>query len=241
MEDNKLSSKEDWKTHWKEFQIGDIKYIRFDNITTDFPTGGTFIEVGGFPGLYSAWFNKKFGYNPTLLDFFVKNEIISRVEETNGLKPGTIEVIEADFFSFETDKKYDVVFSWGFIEHFNDIQDVVDRHYRLLSKNGHLLIGLPNFKGISGFFTRLVDKEFLKIHNLECMEIDYLTRICKQLNIQDFEVFYYGKPKIWLNASSPYNNSFFRKLVWGVNMIIRHIPIKGRLISPHLIIKAKKN
>jgi SAM-dependent methyltransferase len=240
IENNKLSSKNDWDIHWKDFKPGNISFINFDDLTRNFPAKGTFIEIGGFPGIYSIYFHKKFGYKPSMLDFIVDNKILRKVEESNGIKAGTIEVIETDFFNYNTDRKFDIVFSWGFIEHFNDVPDVVARHWKLTAPEGHLLIGIPNLKGISGHFTRLADRSFLDIHNLECMEIAYLEEVCRKAGMVDFSVFYYGKPKIWINASSKFNNKFVRFLVWGSNMILRYIRIRNRFFSPHIIIKAVK-
>jgi SAM-dependent methyltransferase len=239
-QNNKLSSEEDWNLHWKDVKSGNIDFIRFDDLTSGFPAKGTFIEIGGFPGIYSIYFHKKFGYSPTMLDFITDHKVVNFIEESNGVQAGTIEIIKGDFFSFTSSRKFSVVFSWGFIEHFRDIRDVVRRHWNLVEEGGYLLIGLPNLKGLPGWFTKLVDRTFLDIHNLECMEIKYLSDICNSLSMTDAEVFYYGKPKIWINASSKYNNKVVRFLVWAVNMFLRYIPLRNRFFAPHLIIKAKK-
>ena len=77
-----------------------------------------------------------------------------------------------DFFNFSTDRKYDIVFSLGFIEHFNNTRDVILRHVDLLASSGLLLIVLPNLLGLNGWIQRRFDKENYDVHNLKSMEID---------------------------------------------------------------------
>jgi SAM-dependent methyltransferase len=237
---NNLSSKIDWENHWEKFIPFTIKYIRIDDLIADLPKNADFIEIGGFPGIYSIYFQKKLGYKSTLLDFVINKDIINKLERKNDVPENSIEVIESDFFNFETHKKYDVVFSWGFIEHFNDIPDVLSRHYKILQDGGHLLIGMPNLKGLSGWFNKISDKNCYAIHNLNCMNIEYLNEICQKFNLKEINIFYYGNPKIWINSSSKYYNKFVVSLVWLLNMILKRINLKNKYFSPHIIIKAVK-
>lgn len=237
----RLSTHDDWEKHWKNFRAGNIEFIRFDDLVNDLPHQGTFIEVGGFPGLYSVYFYKKLGLQPTLIDFVVKKEIINSVEKGNGVPENTIEVIPGDFFNYQSEKKYDVVFSWGFIEHFKDIDLVIRKHTDLLKPGGSLLIGLPNLRGIPGWYTRIVDPEAIRIHNLECMDSEFLNKTCEALPLTDVKVFYWGKPKVWLNASSRFDNRAGRFITWLINLFLNRIPLRNKTFSPHIIIKARKS
>ena len=49
---------------------------------------------------------------------------------------------------------YDVVYSLGLIEHFVDRVSIVERHVRLARPGGLLILGVPNFRGLTGWFLR---------------------------------------------------------------------------------------
>ena len=95
-----------------------------------------------------------------------------------------------DFFNFSTDRKYDIVFSLGFIEHFNNTRDVILRHVDLLASGGLLLIVLPNLLGLNGWIQRRFDKENYDAHNLKSMEIDRLKKIMATFSLKDLRVEY---------------------------------------------------
>jgi len=42
-----------------------------------------------------------------------------------------------------------VEIAYGFIEHFSDLDSIVGKHVELLKKQGILLLGVPNYRGIS--------------------------------------------------------------------------------------------
>jgi trans-aconitate methyltransferase len=104
----------------------------------------------------------------------MNREIVRNFEKINGLPENAIQCIHTDFFSFTPERRYDIVFSSGFIEHFEDTGDVIKRHVDLLSDDGQLLILIPNFLGLNGMIQRRLDRENLEAHNLKSMEIPYL-------------------------------------------------------------------
>ena len=81
----------------------------------------------------------------------------------------------ADFLSDEFQIKYknyfDIVASFGLIEHFDDSKEVVNKHINLLKRGGYLLITIPNKRGFFNFILSYIfNKEGIKIHNLKIME-----------------------------------------------------------------------
>ena len=75
--------------------------------------------------------------------------------------------IKMDFLNYLSTKKYDVVSSFGFIEHFCDTADILLRHLDILRDGGYLVITVPNFKGMQYFYHRLFDWENLRLHNTD--------------------------------------------------------------------------
>ena len=114
----------------------------------------------------------------TLLDYVVIPDAIASVESINGLPLGSINLIQEDFFSFDSDIKYDIVCSFGFVEHFEDTEPVLRRHCHLVKPGGRLLITMPNFLGLNGLLHKWFDPENYNKHNLKAMDLNRLENIC---------------------------------------------------------------
>ncbi len=210
----------------------------FEKYMIKLTRGSSFIEIGGFPGIFAAYFYKRGIRDVSILDFHMNESIVRKLEKQNGLSQNTIQCIQTDFFSFESEKKYDIVFSSGFIEHFQDTADVIRRHVNLMSKNGQLLILIPNFLGLNGKIQARYDKENLDSHNLKSMEINYLKEIMKPYGFYEFSVEYIGKPMVWLEPKPENNN--YRGKVKALSYFLKLFPVKGRLLSPFIAIYARK-
>ena len=78
-----------------------------------------------------------------------------------------------DFFSDLSDLPYfDVVISMSFIEHFNDLDYVFQRHVELLEKDGILVLGVPNFRGVTEKVLKHTAPDYLSSLNLETMDLE---------------------------------------------------------------------
>lgn len=238
---NKLTDREIWANYWKNYQFAPLSkkqvYQKYLPIESE---SASFIEIGGFPGLNAAYFYKHVCKDVTLLDFYVDREIISKIESQNDIPPYTIKSIESDFFAFESMITYDIVFSLGFIEHFENTKDIIERHVRLLSDNGLLLILLPNLRGLNGLIQYLFDPKNLHIHNLKSMDIKLLRKISGELGLKDIKVEYTRKPMVWLEPKPTTANKVGRILTKCLSYFIKLFPIKSRLLSPYIVISAKK-
>lgn len=238
-ENNKITDKEYWDNYWDNYQYDKVpKKVVFEKYMPLLAEGGNFIEIGGFPGVFATTFFKRGIKDVTILDYYINKNVVRNFENINGLPSETIRYIESDFFAFSSDKKYDVVFSFGFIEHFEDTQDVISRHVDLLSENGQLLIIIPNFLGLNGKIQEKYDKQNLDAHNLRSMEIPYLEKTMKQFPLKDLTVEYIGKPMLWLEPK-PENKDkgkWIKKLSYAVKLF----PVKGKFLSPFIAIYARK-
>ncbi len=238
-DNNQITDRAHWEKYWENYQYDKIpQKVVFEKFTPRLAKGESFIEIGGFPGVFAAYFYRQGIKDLTILDFYINEEITRTFEKINGLPGGTIQTIESDFFAFSTEKKYDVVFSYGFIEHFEDTRDVISRHVELLSHKGQLLMILPNFLGLNGKVQRRFDKENLAAHNLKSMEIPYLKEIMNSFNLKEVSVEYLGKPMLWLEPKP--ENQRERKWVKLSSYLIKLFPIRGKALSPFIAIYATK-
>ena len=236
---NRITNQAHWDEYWENYQYDKIPdKVVFKKFMPLLIKGKSFIEIGGFPGLFSAYFYKHGVKDVTLLDFHLNKDIVRNLEMANNLPANSIKCIHTDFFTFESKKKYDIVFSSGFIEHFEDTEDVIDRHISLLSENGQLLIVIPNFLGLNGKIQERFDKQNLDSHNLNSMEIPYLENIMNKFNLKDLTIEYIGKPMLWLEPKPKNKNA--RNWIQKLSYIVKLFPVKGKFLSPFIAIYARK-
>ena len=127
-------------------------------------------ELGGSPGQYLAYVHRSRGYHITSIDY----SKVGCQKTSENLRLLGIEgaVIEADIFAaVPGDPRFDVVYSLGLIEHFADRTGVVGRHVRLVKPGGYLVLGVPNLRGIYGWFTRRLRPETYATHQISAMNI----------------------------------------------------------------------
>ncbi|MBP6755855.1 MAG: methyltransferase domain-containing protein [Bacteroidia bacterium] len=243
MSKDTFTEKATWEKYWETYcpdVITNENQFRslFERIK-DGNNNQKFIEIGGFPGSFSIYFSKFKKYKATLLDYFISEKVINGLFEKNGIKREEIEIIETDFFSYSNDNFYDVVFSSGFIEHFDDTKNVISKHVDLIKKNGILLITLPNLTGLNGLVQKYLDKNNYNIHNIKSMNLLFLKKICKELDLKNIEIDYYGKPMVWLEATAP-QNSFVKRMIKLFSLSLKLVPFKGKYFSPYIYILADK-
>ena len=247
MEDkDKLTGRNFWIEFWKKYTPKKIPHnVPFSKFLPNLKDGGNMIEIGGFPGIFTAYFYKNGIDNVSLLDYYIDENIVRRNEEINNIPPNTISCIETDFFTFKPEKKFDVVFSFGFIEHFENIEEVIHKHIELLSVNGRLMITLPNFRGLNGFVQKIFDKENLRAHNLNCMNPELLESIALNFGLKNVVVEYGGNPSIWLDESR--NGVLICMLTKIINRTlnllppVRKVSTLGRFLSPYIFLYAENN
>jgi len=237
--DNNITDKAYWEKYWSEYRFDKIPgKVVFASFMSRLSSGKSFIDIGGFPGLYAVYFYKNGFRDVTLLDYHMNRDVVREFERINNLPENSIQCIHTDFFAFTPGKKYDVVFSSGFVEHFEDTEDVIRRHVELLSEQGQLLIIIPNFLGLNGMIQERFDRENLEAHNLRSMDINYLKRLMPKFDLHDLSVDYIGKPMVWIEPKAANKNR--RRWVKMLSYAIKLIPVKGKFLSPFIAIYARK-
>lgn len=247
--DQNLTDRSFWKAFWEskkdlifsikpDYYFGSImaKLIAEKKIKTA-------IELGGFPGYYSTYLKKYQHLDTTLLDYFVHADLINQLLIKNGLQPGDIHIIEADLFNYQPEQLYDMVLSFGLIEHFSDTKDILKRHLQFLKPDGVLFVTLPNFKGVNGWVQRTLDRENYDKHFIESMNLQLLASYCRELGLRDVEAYYHGRFSVWLENRSQ-QGAFAKALVktiWLAGKVFTKIvPVETKMLSPYIVVKAIK-
>jgi SAM-dependent methyltransferase len=248
MEQN-LTDRSFWKAFW-ESRKGLIFYIKPNYVFGDILAKliaekniKNAIELGGFPGYYATYLKKYQGLDTTLFDYYIHQDLINLLLEKNGLKPGDINIIEADLFNYQPEKLYDMVLSFGLIEHFNDTKAIIETHLQFLKPGGVLFITLPNFKSVNGWVQRNFDKENYDKHNINSMDLQLLKDSCKQLGLKDIEAYYHGRFTVWLENKAEQSKvaKAIVKAIWLAGKVAtRIVPVESKSLSPYIVLKAVK-
>lgn len=206
------------------------------------PKKGEVLEIGCVPGNFLVYLNKRFGYSPVGIDFDEKTkEILSRTFLNAGIKK--FEIFQKDFNKWKTDRKFDLVCSFGFIEHFDNAGEIVRKHIDLMKRKGTLVIEIPNFSGIPGFFHKLIDKPNLEKHNTSIMNLDFFRKIAEENKMEIIYLGYYGSFHFQWGYGRRKTANIFQKGVYAILKIISKItvnfPMRNKL-SNYIVFIAKR-
>lgn len=195
----------------------------------------TILEIGAYPGRYLAYLSEKYSLRPTALDY---NSDTSKFRHCFGLfNIENYECITADFLEHQSDKKYDLVISNGFVEHFENFEQVMDKHCQYLAPGGALLIMIPNLRYFKKWYAGWLDPENLKIHNLECMDLEVFRQFAKRNNLDTKYLSYYGgftfKVHQKLNSAQKIFYQMTRSLFKMLNPVLIKYP--GKYFSSSII------
>jgi len=166
--------------------------------------GGSVVEIGSAPGEYVSEFGRRHGCVPHGIEYSeIGVEVNRQVFSKHGFDPDN--VIHADVFSEEFAKrfkeKFDVVLSKGFIEHFEDLKPVIDRHMTLLKPGGYLIVTVPNLRGANNALARMFDETAIPRHNVKIMRRNVYRELFKRADLQERFCDYYGTFSFYLFTS----------------------------------------
>lgn len=241
--ENSLTTRQYWLDYWRSVRARPVpREAFFSDLLPRFPAApARFLEIGGFPGTYSAYFRKYLDYEVTLLDFVISPEVVAEVERVNGLPPGTIRCIEGNLLERHPSPEFDVVFSAGFLEHFRETEALFNRHRDYLAPGGTLFISMPNFRGISGWVQKWLDPANYAAHHLAAMDPALLARLAEKAGLVDIQVEYRGVPHLWLEQTAR-GGILARRIVALISALLQRSGgwLRGRWFSPYLVITARK-
>ena len=110
------------------------------------------IEIGCAPGSWLAYFHNCFDYSVSGIEYapraYHKTIENLKIQDIPG------EIFQGDFFEFKH-QPYDIVFSAGFIEHFQDVVPVIQKIVKLCtSEAGFVVTIIPSMQGINRWISK---------------------------------------------------------------------------------------
>lgn len=135
------------------------------------------LELGAATGFLSRWLGEQYKGHSTLVDR--SEEAYAAFLHHHRTANYSFEYIRSDIFDLQLENEYDIVCSFGVIEHFPDKQAILEAHKRFVKPGGYALVIIPldtpltrafyeiNFELNQGYRELLNEKEFLTALNTE--------------------------------------------------------------------------
>jgi 2-polyprenyl-3-methyl-5-hydroxy-6-metoxy-1,4-benzoquinol methylase len=242
---NEKTSKRHWDTLWERparlrhptsLHVG-IRNLR-DLLKGHVRPGSKYLEIGCAPGNLLAWVRHKLRADVSGLDYSEPGIAFARrLFDALGL---AADLRCEDVFktSFEPGS-FDVVFSAGVIEHFDDPRDLVAEHVKLLAKNGVALITVPNYGGWLGRVQGRLDPENLAIHNVGIMNPTALRALAPAGSVA--KAYPFGRFSPWvlsLKKGMPSPLAFLAAQVGNLAGLVQ--PVHVGALAPLLVLEIRR-
>jgi SAM-dependent methyltransferase len=197
---------------------------------------GDAIEIGCVPGNFLVYLNKEYGYTASGIDY---SEYLDYTRENlrfNGIEAK--DLFQADLFNFSSPRLYDLVFSSGFVEHFEDHDLVIRKHAELAKPGGLVVIMVPNLRHLHYVLCRAFQPKVLAVHRFTLMKQARLRRSLERCGL---DVMFCGyqktfRPTYKLPKAADFSSRAVQKL-----LRVTHLDNVGNPIaSPYLISVSRK-
>ncbi len=133
----------------------------FFNMNTQ---GKKVLEIGCARSVWLPYFAKEFGFNVTGIDYSeIGCQQAMQILSNEGVKG---EIVCGDFLSppESMSKAFDVVVSFGVLEHFKDTTACIAAFSKFLKPGGLLITNIPNLCGLNGLIQKMINRPIFDIH-----------------------------------------------------------------------------
>ena len=243
---NRYTTKEDWNQYYDSYKPEKIERVYFSDLFDAFfkkDTAKSVLEIGCAGGKNLCFLAKYYGFQPYGIDYSDKIKTTYELFKYNGLPEPAL--YKEDVFSWKPDRQFDVVCSFGFIEHFENINEIIKKHISLVAPGGILIVTLPNFARGQYFFHWLIDRENLRKHNTKIMNLASINKAFIDQPVAIKYLAYYKTFGFWHERNT---------LLWWEKIIYYSVRKFGKalnlffgydypnsIFSPHIICVAIKD
>lgn len=198
-----------------------------------------FLELGCAPGRLLAWAGSR-GARVTGLDYSEPGLAMTRAL-LDSLHV-TADLRCEDVFSHTLPlEAFDVVYSCGLIEHFEDPATIVRQHTALLARGGVAVMAIPNYSGIFGWLQGRVHPKNLAIHNLRIMHTDALRALAPSDDHFESAAYVFGRVSPGLVSWDEFLPApVARSVYFLMNALGMVQPFDVSQIAPHLVLEVHR-
>ncbi len=231
---------------WNEFGLRTQESFLFDEVFSQFLTvspGATVLEVGCAGGSFLYHIAHKYQYQAFGVDFSDQLPLTNKIFIDHNYPLPTL--YKEDFLTWQPEQKFDLVMSFGFIEHFDDPRQIIKKHLDLLKPGGKLIISLPHFAHAQYLFHWLIDRDNLAKHNTKIMRLAAMRQALSGLPVKILHLSYHDTFAFWTERKGLV---FWEKVVSKLIVTFGSILVKvmgekwpNVLFSPNIICIAEKD
>jgi 2-polyprenyl-3-methyl-5-hydroxy-6-metoxy-1,4-benzoquinol methylase len=242
------AGEEYWSKEWSNFKIPDYNsithkkagnYIQWNYHELFIKAfhgmdvkGKKILEIGCGNSAWLAYFNKYWGMDVAGLDYSEEGcKKAKMILDKAGVK-GDVRL--ADMFDAPADMKdrYDVVCSFGVVEHFDNTSEALTAAAVFLKPGGLLITTAPNHNGITGAMQRIFSKEIFNIHKI--IDKKMLDAAAVEAGLTPVISNYFINMSLYANPGIPGSeNPFFKfkkvmlKITAAISRVFWWIELKG--------------
>jgi len=261
------AGEEYWTKVWAESELSPAIHVHDRNVN-DYPyrvlhqyylelfknfetKDKTLLEIGCGNSAFLTYFAREFGFQVAGLDYSqIGCEQSRQILKRDGVE-GTIYLADAFAPPAELLNRFDVVCSFGVVEHFTDTSKVIRAFSQFVKPGGILITSVPNLAGVTGFLQKVMNRPVYDIH--VPMDKPYLDRAIENagLDLVSSKYFVSVSFAVTLEPKSgklPYllpkklflkTIRYLSKVLWMAEDFIGSLP-EGKLLSAGIITAAKR-
>ena len=178
--------------------------------------GMRYVEIGCAPGKILSWVGREVGAPVHGIDYSPTGTEAARWLCRGLGIDADIRCEDASLTTFPA-RSFDLVFSCGLVEHFEDPAPMVAAHVDLVAPGGVALIAVPNYSGLYLKLQSWCDPANLEIHNLRIMNAAAMRELAAGLPGVAVRGFRYGRFSPWLVSLSARMGTAGRLVSWALN------------------------
>lgn len=202
--------------------------------------GARVLEVGCAPGKVLAWVAAGLNASVAGLDYSARGlGQTRRLFDALGIQADLRqEDLRKTTFHRES---FDVVYSLGVIEHFDDPRDIVNDHLALVRPGGVAVMTVPRYQGLYGSLQRYFDAEILNYHNLQIMSPQALAGVAPPDGSVRVRTYTFGRLSPWvLTPEKRWPRRITLPLCHLLNMAALVQPVDIAALSPTVVLEITK-
>lgn len=238
-----------WDEGWENVSLPITKSLNdpvlngIDSLIKDsLKPGFKFMELGCAPGCHLIYYKKKYELDVYGIEYSKVG--LGKTRENLELERVEASLFENDIFNEKLEAGlYDIVFSAGLVEHFDEPEKVVLRHLGFARSGGFIVFTVPNPNNIVQNFHS--GEEEVEIEHSE-IDLGEIKKIVSRLDIETIYCDYYGAVNPGTVVNWGAQKSIIMKTLHKILRTIYHkvsyiLPEKNKKTSPLILCILKKH
>lgn len=206
------------------------------------PTSAKLIEIGCGGSRWLPYFHRAFGHDISGIDYTMAGvRLAQAILDKAGVRA---EIVQGNLFDPPPDwiGRFDVVVSFGLVEHFENTSQVVSACAHYLRPGGRMITLVPTMRGLYGLAYRLLRPAVYRKHIPHSRETLAQAHIDAGLNVTHCD-YVLGLPGM---ISTPANSGLFRRMALTASHLYWKLERSGwgvppnRFTSPYALCVATK-